>query len=99
MARIREIAIDAVSPADLAAFWAAALDGYSIRPYDDAEIARLASIGRTPASDPAVAVDGSRSTCVSGVRTNPAPQLRPAAMPQRHVVQYGVGIDIQGSGS
>ena len=58
MARIREIVIDAFNPADLAAFWAAALDGYAIRPYDDAEMARLASIGRTPASDPAVAVDG-----------------------------------------
>ena len=58
MARIREIVIDALNPADLAAFWAAALDGYAVRPYDAAEIARLASVGRTPASDPAVAVDG-----------------------------------------
>jgi hypothetical protein len=58
MARIREIVIDALHPAALARFWAAALDGYSVRPYDDAEIARLAAIGRTPETDPAVALDG-----------------------------------------
>jgi hypothetical protein len=50
--------IDAANPAALARFWAAALDGYSVRPYDAAEIARLAAIGRTPESDPSVAVDG-----------------------------------------
>lgn len=58
MARIREIVIDAVKPAALARFWAAALDGYSVRPYDAAEIARLAAIGRTTETDPSVALDG-----------------------------------------
>jgi hypothetical protein len=58
MARIREIVIDAAAPAALARFWAAALDGYRVRPYDAAEIARLAAQGRTPETDPAVAVDG-----------------------------------------
>jgi hypothetical protein len=58
MAQIREIVIDARRPAALARFWAAALDGYSVRPYDDAEIARLAAMGRTPETDPSVAVDG-----------------------------------------
>ena len=58
MARIREIVIDAAVPAALARFWAAALDGYRVRAYDAAEIARLAAKGRTPATDPAVAVDG-----------------------------------------
>jgi hypothetical protein len=58
VARIREIVIDALHPAALARFWAAALDGYSVRPYDEAEIARLAARGRTPETDPQVALDG-----------------------------------------
>lgn len=58
MARIREIVVDALDPPALARFWAAALTDYAIRAYDEAEIARLASIGRGPGSDPSVAVDG-----------------------------------------
>ena len=58
MARIRDIVIDSLDPAALARFWAAVLDGYAVRAYDAAEIARLASIGRTPETDPAVALDG-----------------------------------------
>lgn len=58
MARIREIVIDAMHPAALARFWAAVLDGYAVRAYDDAEIARLAAIGRSPETDPTVALDG-----------------------------------------
>ena len=56
--RIREIVIDAKRPAELARFWEAALDGYAVRPYDAAEIARLAAKGRTPETDPNVALDG-----------------------------------------
>jgi hypothetical protein len=58
MAVLREIVFDAVHPAALARFWAAALDGYAIRPYDAAEIARLTARGLTPETDPSVAVDG-----------------------------------------
>ncbi len=58
MARIRDIVIDSIDPPTLARFWAAALDGYEVRPYDEAEVARLASTGRTPETDPQVAVDG-----------------------------------------
>lgn len=58
MARLTDIVIDAASPTRLARFWAEALDGYSVRAYDADEIAKLASQGRTPDSDPAVAVDG-----------------------------------------
>jgi len=56
------ITIDAVNPYQLASFWAAALPGYQIRPYDKMEIDRLAAIGRTPRSDPSVAVDGEGPT-------------------------------------
>src|SRR4030095_15915422 len=58
MAVLREIVFDAVHPAALARFWAAALDGYAIRPYDAAEIARLTARGLTPETDPRVAGDG-----------------------------------------
>lgn len=58
MARLRDIVIDARVPSALARFWAEALDGYAVRGYDTAEIERLASFGRTPETDPAVAVDG-----------------------------------------
>jgi hypothetical protein len=58
MARIREIVFDCLDAPELARFWAAALDGYSIREYDAAEIERLADIGRAPETDPKVAVDG-----------------------------------------
>lgn len=58
MGTLREIVIDADHPASLARFWAAAIDGYAVRPYDDAEIARLAAKGLTPETDPFVLIDG-----------------------------------------
>ena len=58
MAVLAEIVIDAVRPSALARFWAQALAGYAIRPYDDAEIERLRQRGHTPETDPTVAVDG-----------------------------------------
>ena len=58
MGRIHEIVFDCDKPAKLAAFWAGLLDGYAIRAYDDAEIARLAALGLTPETDPTVMVDG-----------------------------------------
>lgn len=58
MGRLVEIVIDCDHPAALARFWAAAIDGYAVRPYDDAEIARLAAKGLTPETDPYVLLDG-----------------------------------------
>jgi hypothetical protein len=58
VARLREIVFDAAHPARLARFWAAAIDGYQVRSYDAAELARLAARGLTPETDPAVMVDG-----------------------------------------
>lgn len=56
--RLKEIVFDARDPATLARFWAAAIEEYDVRPYDGAEIARLAAIGLTPETDPNVMVDG-----------------------------------------
>jgi len=58
MARIDSITVDAERPALLARFWAAALEGYGVRAYDDSEVARLAALGLTPETDPTVMVDG-----------------------------------------
>jgi hypothetical protein len=73
MGRLKEIVIDADVPSHLARFWAAALEGYAVRAYDDEEIARLASLGFTPETDPTVMVDGPGPTLcfqqVSGPRS------------------------------
>jgi glyoxalase superfamily protein len=58
MARLKQIVIDCHHPASLARFWAAALDDFEVRPYDADEIARLAALGLTPETDPAVILDG-----------------------------------------
>ncbi|MBB4478598.1 MULTISPECIES: VOC family protein [Rhizobium] len=58
MGRLKEIVIDCDIPSRVARFWAAALDGYQVMPYDGAELARLAAMGLTPETDPTVMVDG-----------------------------------------
>jgi hypothetical protein len=58
MGKLREIVFDCERPSRLAQFWAAVLDGYLVRPYDEPEIARLAARGLTPETDPSVLVDG-----------------------------------------
>ncbi len=58
MAVLSDIVFDSLHPARLARFWATALEGYDLRPYDGDEIARLAALGLDPESDPSVAVDG-----------------------------------------
>jgi hypothetical protein len=45
MATLRDVTFDCRHPASLARFWAAALDGYDLLPYDEAELARLRSLG------------------------------------------------------
>jgi len=58
MGALREIVFDCERPSALARFWIGVLDGYRIRAYDDAEIARLAALGLTPETDPNVLIDG-----------------------------------------
>ena len=58
MGSIREIVFDCEAAPALARFWAQMLDGYVIRPYDQAEIDRLEKLGLTPDTDPTVLVDG-----------------------------------------
>lgn len=58
MGRLKEIVFDCTHAAPLARFWAALLEDYDVRAYDDEEIARLAGLGFTPDTDPVVMVDG-----------------------------------------
>ena len=58
MARLADIVVDCRHPASVARFWAAALDGYAVAPYDDAELARLRANGISdPEDDPTVLVE------------------------------------------
>ncbi|NJN50899.1 MAG: hypothetical protein HC809_03060 [Gammaproteobacteria bacterium] len=66
-----EIVIDAQTPSRLAAFWAAALPSYRVRAYDAPEMARLAAIGLTPATDTSVAIDGDGPTIWFQHRSEP----------------------------
>ena len=57
MARLHDVTFDSRHPASIARFWAAALDGYQVAPYDDAELARLRGKGIfDPEDDPTVVV-------------------------------------------
>lgn len=58
MATIKDVVFDCSKASTLARFWAAVLDDYDVRPYDDEEIAKLAEVGLTPDTDPVVFVDG-----------------------------------------
>jgi hypothetical protein len=59
MASLWDVVFDCAHPASLARFWAAAIDGYAVAPYDDEEIARLQSLGYSgPEDDPGVVVEG-----------------------------------------
>ncbi len=84
MARIRDIVIDCTDAPALARFWADVLDGYAVRPYDDEEIARLAKLGFTPETDPAVAVDGT------------GPTLFLQQVPEKKTARNRVHLDITG---
>jgi hypothetical protein len=82
MGRLQEIVFESRSAPTLARFWAAALDFYAVRPYDRAEIERLAALGLTPETDPTVLVDG------------PGPSLCFHQVPERNYTNNRVHLDI-----
>ncbi|MGI8698529.1 MAG: VOC family protein [Mycobacteriales bacterium] len=54
---LRSIVVDCARPHQLARFWAVAL-GYTVRPYDDAEVERLRAAGiDNVEDDPSVVID------------------------------------------
>ncbi|MEV4534561.1 VOC family protein [Asanoa sp. NPDC049518] len=73
MSHLVEIVLDCRHPSSLAPFWEAAL-GWRIRPYDEAEVARLASLGLTPQTDPTVAIDSPDGSLVFFLQEVPEPK-------------------------
>ena len=73
--RLKDIVIDARHPAGLARFWATVL-GYQVRPYEQDDFAFLASIGRSPESDPAVAIDPPDGVVAPSVFFNEVAELK-----------------------
>jgi hypothetical protein len=63
MARMKDVVFDCRHPASLARFWAAALDGYAVAPYDEAELERLRGIGIYDVEDdPSVLVEAAEGS-------------------------------------
>ena len=58
VARLHDIVVDCRHPSSLARFWAGALEGYQVAPYDEPELRRLAETGvDDPDADPTVLVE------------------------------------------
>jgi hypothetical protein len=86
MAYLHDIVIDCTHPASLARFWAAILEGYSVAPYDEAELARLRGMGiDDPEDDPSVLVEGP-----SG-----APRIWFQRVPEQKIVKNRVHLDLR----
>jgi hypothetical protein len=82
-----DVVFDCRHPASLARFWAAALDGYRVAPYDEAELARLRAMGvNDPEDDPSVLVEP-----VSGV----GPRLWFTRVPEPKAVKNRVHLDLR----
>jgi hypothetical protein len=67
------IVLDCRHASKLARFWEAAL-GWRVRPYDEAEVARLAALGLTPETDPMVAIDSPDGSLVFFLQEVPEPK-------------------------
>jgi hypothetical protein len=86
MARIGDVVFDAGHPASLARFWAAALEGYEVAPYDQAELDRLRAAGvNDPEDDPTVLVEPS---------SGGGPRLWFQRVPESKVVKNRVHLDL-----
>lgn len=88
MAQLRDIVFDCRHPASLARFWAAALDGYAVAPYDEEELARLAAMGVPgPEEDPSVLVEGPPG----------APRLFLTLVPEPKTAKNRLHLDLVGN--
>jgi glyoxalase superfamily protein len=73
MNHLVEIVLDCRHASNLARFWEVAL-GWRIRPYDEAEVARLAALDLTPQTDPTVAIDSPDGSLVFFLQEVPEPK-------------------------
>lgn len=92
MARLADLVVDCRHPASLARFWAGALDGYAVAPYDEAELARLRANGiHHPEDDPTVLVEPSGGTPpLPG-----APRIFFQLVPEPKVVKNRLHLDLR----
>jgi len=89
------LVFDSPRPSSIARFWAAALDGYAVAPYDDAELARLRAKGITDImDDPSVLVEPSGSAAIG---SGPPPRLIFQLVPESKVVKNRVHLDLTSS--
>ncbi|WP_016699580.1 VOC family protein [Actinoalloteichus spitiensis] len=90
MALLRDIVFDCTHPASLARFWAAALTGYEVAPYDEAELTRLRAEGiEDPEDDPLVLVEPTAPG---------APRLFCQRVPEPKVTKNRVHLDLWAEG-
>jgi hypothetical protein len=86
MARLHDVVFDSRHPASIARFWAAALDGYEVAPYDAAELARLRGQGiLDPEDDPNVLVEAPGGQ----------PRIFFQLVPERKTVKNRVHLDLR----
>jgi len=86
VARLHDVVFDSHHPASIARFWAAALDGYQVAPYDEAELARLRSAGiLDPEDDPNVLVEG----------PDGQPRIFFQLVPEQKIVKNRVHLDLR----
>jgi hypothetical protein len=85
MARLRDVVFDCRHPAPLARFWAAALDGHEVAPYDDDEIERLRGLGVVDVEDDPTVLVRSQET---------QPRLWFQAVPEAKVVKNRLHLDL-----
>lgn len=84
---LHDVVVDCRHPASLARFWAAALDGYRVAPYDDAELERLRAAGiNDPEDDPSVLVESD-----PGVR----PRFWFTLVPEQKITKNRLHIDLR----
>jgi hypothetical protein len=87
MAQLKDVVFDCEHPASLARFWAEAIDGYAVAPYDDDELARLRTMGvNEPEDDPGVLVEPA---------TPGRPRLYFQRVPESKVVKNRVHLDLR----
>jgi hypothetical protein len=87
MGALGDVVFDCAHPASLARFWAAAIDGYRVAPYDDAELARLRAMGvDDPEDDPSVLVEP---------ESGGGPRLWFTRVPEPKTVKNRVHLDLR----
>ena len=90
MAQLHDIVFDCRHPASLARFWAAAVDGYEVAPYDEAELERLRAKGIfDPEDDPNV--------LVQPVDGESRPRMFFQKVPEPKTVKNRVHVDLRTS--